>query len=106
MEFADLGEVEVMRARAALPEDAAAMARIFNEGIEDRTATFETRLRSAADIAGWFDGRHPMVIVQEESGEPLAFAATSTYRPRECYDGVAEVSVYVARSARGRGAGR
>jgi phosphinothricin acetyltransferase len=28
------------------------------------------------------------------------------YRPRECYAGIAEFSVYVAREARGRGAGR
>ena len=36
----------------------------------------------------------------------FAFAAASTYRPRECYAGIAEFSVYVARAARGRGAGR
>ena len=36
----------------------------------------------------------------------VAFAATSIYRPRECYDGIAEFSVYVARNTRGAGAGR
>ena len=36
----------------------------------------------------------------------IAFASTSTYRPRECYAGVAEFSVYVAPAARGQGAGR
>jgi phosphinothricin acetyltransferase len=36
----------------------------------------------------------------------VAFAASSTYRPREVYAGVAEFSVYVRREARGRGAGR
>jgi phosphinothricin acetyltransferase len=94
-----------MQARLAGAADAAAIARIYNQGIEDRTATFETRLRSPDDIAAWFDGVHPIIIVEEEGG-PIAFAATSTYRPRECYRGVAEVSVYVAREARGRGAGR
>src|SRR5262249_39101859 len=34
------------------------------------------------------------------------FASTSDYRPRDCYAGVAEFSVYAAREARGRGAGR
>jgi hypothetical protein len=48
-------------ARTAIPDDAAAIARIYNEGIEDRTATFETRPRTASDIAAWFDGRHPIV---------------------------------------------
>ena len=36
----------------------------------------------------------------------VAFASTSTYRPRACYAGIAEFSVYVARAQRGRGAGR
>lgn len=81
------------------------MARIYNEGIEDRVATFETRPRSAEDICGWFDGAHPIVVV-EDGGAVVAFAATSTYRPRECYAGIAETSVYVARSYRRRGAGR
>ena len=58
-----------------------------------------------ADIEKWFDGRHPVVVVEDEAGVQ-AFAATSTYRPRECYGGIAEFSVYVAREARGHGAGR
>jgi L-amino acid N-acyltransferase YncA len=94
-----------MRTRAALPADAAAIARIYNEGIEERIATFETRLRTAADVEKWFDGVHPVVVV-EDGGEILAFASTSTYRPRECYAGIADFSVYASRAARGRGAGR
>lgn len=94
-----------MQVRLAVLADAAAIAAIYNEGIEDRVATFETRLRSAEDIASWFDGDHPIMLV-EEDGEPIAFAATSTYRPRECYKGIAEVSVYVARHARRRGVGK
>lgn len=93
------------RARLASPADAAAISRIYNEGIEDRLGTFETRLRTEADVAAWFDGRHPVVVVESE-GAVVAFAATSSYRPRECYAGVAEFSVYVARGERGRGAGR
>lgn len=93
------------RVRAAIPADAPAIARIYNQGIEDRIATFETRLRSPEEIGVWFDGVHPVVVV-EEGGEVIAFAATFPYRSRECYAGVAEFSVYVAREARGRGAGR
>jgi phosphinothricin acetyltransferase len=94
-----------MVARAATPEDAPAIARIYNEGMADRVATFETRPRTADDVRAWFDGVHPIVVVEAE-GEVIAFGATSTYRPRDCYAGVAEASLYVARSARGRGAGR
>jgi L-amino acid N-acyltransferase YncA len=94
-----------MQTRPASPNDAASIARIYNQGIDDRIATFETRHRTAADIEEWFDGRHPIVVV-ESDGEVVAFASTSTYRPRDCYAGVAEYSVYVAREQRGKGAGR
>ena len=92
--------------RAATPGDAAAIARIYSEGIEDRIATFETRPRTATDVAAWFDGRHPMVVVDDHDGNVLGFAATFEYRPRACYAGVAEFSVYVARASRGKGVGR
>ena len=81
------------------------MAQIYNEGIEDRVGTFETRPRSREDILAWFDGRHPIVVVEGDGGI-VAFASTSTYRPRDCYAGIAEFSVYVSRQARGQGAGR
>ncbi len=85
--------------------DCEAVARIYNEGIDDRIATFETRHRTADDIAAWFGTRYPVVVVVD-GVEVVAFASTSTYRPRECYTGIAEFSVYVAHVARGRGAGR
>jgi L-amino acid N-acyltransferase YncA len=91
--------------RLATLNDAPFLAAIYNEGIEDRVATFETRPRSADDIRGWFDDRHPIIVV-EEAGQIVAFASTSTYRPRDCYAGIAEVSVYVARNFRRHGAGR
>lgn len=94
-----------MQTRPASPQDAAAIAQIYNQGIEDR-ATFETRPRSAEDVQRWFDGAHPVVVV-EDNGQVVAYAATFAYRPnRDCYAGVAEFSVYAARQARGRGAGR
>lgn len=94
-----------MSTRLATPADAAAIARIYNEGIADRTATFETRLRTPDDILAWFDAVHP-IVVAERDGEVVAFADTSAYRSRECYAGVAEFNVYVARGHRRQGAGR
>ncbi len=94
-----------LRARPAQLDDVAAIARIYNQGIEDRGATFETQLRTAEDVAKWFDGLHPVVVVT--LGERIvAFASTSNYRPRACYAGIAEASLYVDRAFRGRGAGR
>ncbi len=94
-----------MRARPATPDDADAIALIYNEGIADRTATFETRPRTAEDVRTWFDGKHPIIVVDDDS-TVAAFASTSSYRNRECYAGIAEASVYVAKAWRGRGAGR
>jgi L-amino acid N-acyltransferase YncA len=94
--------------REARPADAAAIARIYNQGIEDRVATFETKLRTADDIQATLAAkapRYPTVVV-EEDGEVVAWASCSSYRHRRCYDGVAEVSVYVERAARGHGLGR
>jgi L-amino acid N-acyltransferase YncA len=93
-------------ARAARIGDAPVITAIYNEGIADRIATFETEPRTTEQIARWFDGRHPIVVVEDDGGVVVAFASCSGYRNRECYAGVAEYSVYVARDHRGTGAGR
>ena len=89
-----------------MPTDAAAIAAIYNEGIADRVATFETEPRSATDIAVWFTGEHPVVVAETGETGPVAFAASFPYSSRPCYRGVGEFSVYVRRDYRGRGAGR
>jgi L-amino acid N-acyltransferase YncA len=98
--------VVVYRARAARLEDADAITRIYNEGIADRVGTFETRPRTTDDVRRWFDGQHPIVVVEQDDRTIAAFASTSAYRTRDAYAGIAEYSVYVARHLRGRGAGR
>ena len=95
-----------MTARPARPEDAAAIAAIYNQGIEDRLATFETERRSQADVNAWLTDGVPLVVAEEEDGSVVAWAVAHRYRPREAYAGVGEFSVYVERSARGRGFGR
>src|SRR5207302_7508182 len=88
--------------------DAEAIARIYNEGIADRVATFETDLRTADGIESLLArraDRWPTVVVERE-GDVIAWAGASEYRPRACYAGIAEFSVYVAREHRGAGAGR
>ena len=95
------------RTRLATLADAEAIAHIYNEGIADRVATFETEPRARDDIARLLTeraGRWPTVVV-EHDGHVVAWAGASEYRPRACYSGVAEFSVYVSRDARGAGAG-
>src|SRR5690349_5005239 len=95
-----------LRTRAATIADAAAIAEIYNQGIADRIATFETEPRSAADIAGWFVPSHLVVVAETGEAGPVAFAASFPYSDRACYRGIGEFSVYVRRDYRGRGAGR
>jgi phosphinothricin acetyltransferase len=94
-------------ARPAALEDASDIARIYSEGIADRVATFETEPRSAADVWSLLDARlrtHPAVVVHRD-GQVVAFAWVGPYSERPCYAGIGEFSVYVARDARGTGAG-
>ena len=92
-------------ARKAVPGDAAVIAEIYNQGMEDRTATFETTRRSARDIRAWFTEDYPIHVAGADQAVK-AYAVAFPYRPRACYAGVREFSVYVAREARGQGFGK
>jgi L-amino acid N-acyltransferase YncA len=91
--------------RRAVAHDAAAVAAIYNEGIDDRVATFETTARSEADAEAWIAEGLPF-LVAELSGEVVGFARLSAYSDRCVYSGVGEHGVYVGRSSRGMTLGR
>jgi phosphinothricin acetyltransferase len=89
-------------------EDAPAIARIYNQGIEDRVATLETQLRSPEERAEWLaarDPRHPVLVARDGGGAVLGWSSLNAFNPRAAYDHVADLSVYVAREHRGRGIG-
>jgi phosphinothricin acetyltransferase len=94
--------------RPARADDAQAICTIYNEGIEDRLATLETRLRTSDEQRAWIaarDERHP-VVVAERDGRLVGWGSLNAFNPRAAYDHVADFSIYVARSARGTGVGR
>jgi L-amino acid N-acyltransferase YncA len=94
--------------RDAVLDDAPAVARIYNQGIEDRTATLETQLRSAEERAEWLaahDERHPVLLAVDPAGAALGWCSLNRFNPRAAYDHVADISVFVARESRGRGVG-
>ena len=99
------GGVTVRLARSA---DAEAVAEIYNQGIAERSATFETDPRTAAELARRIgeDPRRFPVLVAEQAGSIVGWASIGSYRDRRCYAGVGEFSVYIHRTARGRGVGR
>ena len=94
--------------RPATDADASAIAEIYNQGILGRQATFETRLRTADDILETLraGARRFPYLVAEVDGVVAGWASVSTYRPRECYAGIGEFSIYVHEDWRKAGVGR
>ena len=92
--------------RPAAADDAAAIAAIYNEGIADRQATFETVPRSSDDFAGPIsDPASPPFLVAATADDVLGWARLTAYSTRDCYSGVGEASIYVGRASRGQGVG-
>jgi L-amino acid N-acyltransferase YncA len=94
--------------RPAVPADADAICAIYNQGIEDRIATLETRLRAPREQREWLlsrGARHP-VIVAECDGHVIGWGSLNSFNARQAYDYVADFSVYVERSRRRQGVGR
>jgi L-amino acid N-acyltransferase YncA len=95
---------QTVQVRTATEADAAAIAEIYNQGIEDRVATFETALRTAEDRRTWLRsiaGRYPAIVADFEA-QVVGWAGAGHYSTRECYRGIGEFSVYVRRDWRGR----
>jgi phosphinothricin acetyltransferase len=87
---------------ALVPDDWAAVAEIYEQGLD--TGTFEEF------VPPWpeWDASHLVWprLVARENGVVLGWAALAPISQRECYRGVAELSIYVANDARGKGVGR
>lgn len=94
--------------RPAGLDDAEAICRIYNEGIDDRVATLETERRTPEERRAWLAGRGPRhpVVVAEDDGRVLGWGSLNPFSPRASYRFVADFSVYVARECRGQGIGR
>ena len=92
--------------RAATPDDASALCAIYNEGIAEGRATFETRERDVAEIEAWFADDYPIVVETGPDGAVRGFARVGAFSHRAVYAAVGEHGVYVAASARGQGVGR
>jgi len=94
-------------ARAAGRDDLEAIRRIYNEGVEDRTATLETEPKSSEDMAAWWsdhDQRYAVLVAVEENAV-VGWASLNRFSHRCAHNAIADLSVYVARSERGKGIG-
>ena len=93
--------------RLATADDAVAIARIHNQGIAERIATFATAPRDPIQVADQLarkGDRLPTVVV-EQGDTVIAWASVGSYRETPWYAGIGEHSVYVDAAHRGKGAG-
>jgi phosphinothricin acetyltransferase len=82
------------------------MARIYNQGIAERVATFETKAKSPAELAELIEGG-ALVLVAERDGGVVAFIKVGPYDDAShYYSGIGEATMYVDSSARRSGVGR
>ena len=101
------GGMSDLTIRPAVDDDAASIATIYNQGIEDRVATLETELRTPEERLTWLTARGPRhpVVVAERDGEVAGWGSLNPYSARDAYRFVADFSIYVDRAWRGKGVG-
>lgn len=94
--------------REATIKDIGFITKIYNEGIEDRIATLETRLRNEAEMIQWLknrDERHKVIVVEKDD-VIYGWASVNVFNSRCCYSGVGDISIYIGREHRGKGIGK
>ncbi len=91
--------------RPAQADDLARVVEIYNAGIAERVATFETSPRTIEDVSGWIDDGRPFIVATDKE-QVVGWARAGAYSDRCVYQGVGEHAVYVHPDARGRGLGR
>jgi L-amino acid N-acyltransferase YncA len=91
--------------RPAEARDTDAVAAIYNHGIAERQATFETRPRSPREVAAWLDEGRPFLVAAHD-GRILGFARLGPYSVRKAYAGIGEHGIYVDPGSRGKGVGK
>lgn len=92
--------------RPARPEDAAAIADIWNPIIRDTTITFTTAEKDPQTLAQEIKGGAPLWVAQGDDGGVVGFACAFQFRGGPGYAHSFEHSVHVLDTQRGKGIGR
>jgi phosphinothricin acetyltransferase len=86
------------------PGDWDQIRQIYLDGLATGQASFEV---DAPSWEAWNKNHHGHSrLVARQNGRVIAWAALAPVSARQCYGGVAEVSLYVAANQRGKGVGR
>ena len=95
--------------RPATPQDAAAIAAIYNDAVRHTTAIFNEHEVDVQNRIDWMQGREAAgfpVLVLEEAGEAVGYASYGPFRPHDGYRATVEHSVYIRSDLRGGGRGK
>jgi phosphinothricin acetyltransferase len=97
-----------MHVRVATAADAPAVRDIYAPVVESSAISFEVDVPSVAEMAARIVDRQPAYpwLVAEEGGSIIGYAYAGRFAPRAAYGWSVETSIYVAETARGRGAGK
>ena len=99
-----------IRMRTATFRDIPALRDIFNQGIVDGGATFETMPKTALQRQHWLtishDDRFKVFVAVSDTGQTVGYVALNRFTARECHSGISEISVYVRRECRNQKVGQ
>jgi phosphinothricin acetyltransferase len=105
--------VSAPRIRLAMAADMPAVLAIYNESIPARMSTADLAPQSLEARRAWFANRdlatRPVTVLEDDADGHAAIAgwgAFTNFKDRAAYAPTAEISVYVAARAVGRGVGR
>ncbi len=95
--------------RIASLSDIEQITDIYNQGIQDRIATLEANTKSVGEMVEWLSSRsprHKVLVMEDEKKSIKGWASLNVFNTRECYQGVADLSIYIRREERGKGLGK
>ena len=99
-----------IKIRSASVNDAEALLKIYSYYVENTAISFEWEVPSLEEFKGRIENtlkKYPYIVAEnEETGEILGYAYTSTFKARAAYDWSVESSIYVKKDCRKMGIGR
>ena len=96
-----------IKIRPVTPQDAAAIAAIYNEYVLKTDISFETEALSAEEMRGRIldiSADFPNLVFEEE-GRVLGYCYAHAWKERAAYSRTLETTIYLAPEAQGRGIG-
>jgi L-amino acid N-acyltransferase YncA len=98
----------VLNIRKATIKDLPSITEIYNDAILNTNSTFDTEVKTIEDRTHWFKNRDDNfpIIVAEQLGNIIGYAALNKWSERQAYDVTAEISVYIHPEHRKQGTGK